>query len=140
VSVASRGVDRAEEANRGILGEAHEAHPHCDGKCAEGYEKEGVAGEPACRVCRVGAGFGCEGRCCGACCARAGSWEVEDVEEVKKLKGIKEAGEGGILSGVSELRDFGGTNTKKDSMDVYYCQGLLLSVYHSNVRRGSGVD
>ena len=28
----------------------------------------------------------------------------------------------------------------KDGMDVHYWQGLLFSVYHSNVRRGSGVD
>ena len=31
-------------------------------------------------------------------------------------------------------------NIRKGSMDLHYCQGLLLSVYHSNVRRGSGVD
>jgi hypothetical protein len=31
-------------------------------------------------------------------------------------------------------------NIGKDSVDLHYCQGLLSSVYHSNVRRGSGVD
>ena len=73
----------------------------------------------------------------GLLCAR-GKRGGEEVKEVKKVKEIKEVGEAGILSAVSDRRDFGGTNTRKDSMDFHYCQGLLWSIYHSNVRRGSG--
>ena len=57
VSVAFRGVRKAEGKGRGFLVESRGAHPLCDGNSAEAYEREGVAGAPVCRVCRVGAGF-----------------------------------------------------------------------------------
>lgn len=57
VSVAFRGVRKAEGKRRGFLVESRGAHPLCDGNSAEAHEKEGVAAAPACRVCRVGAGF-----------------------------------------------------------------------------------
>ena len=57
ITVAFRGVRKAEGTSRGSLVESCGAHPRCDGNSAEAHEKEGVAGAPACRVCRVGAGF-----------------------------------------------------------------------------------
>ena len=29
---------------------------------------------------------------------------------------------------------------KQNSMHLYYCQGIVLVAYHSNMRRGSGMD
>jgi hypothetical protein len=44
------------------------------------------------------------------------------------------------MGAATDGKRFGEENMGKDSMDLHYCQGLLLSVYHSNVRLGSGVD
>ena len=44
VTVAFRGVRKAEGKNRGFLVELRGAHPLCDGNSAEVCEKEGVAG------------------------------------------------------------------------------------------------
>ena len=55
-------------------------------------------------------------------------------------------GAGGVASGEWRVASgewrvaSGDENTRKDSMDLHYCKGLLLGVYHSNVRRGSGVN
>ena len=57
VSVAFRGVRKVEGRSRGFLAESRGVYPLCDGNSAEAYEKEGVAGAQACRVCRVGVGF-----------------------------------------------------------------------------------
>ena len=116
VSVASRGVRKAEGKSRGFLVEWPGAHPLCDGNSAEAYEKEGVAVAPACRVCRVGAGLRSEERRCGVCCAWAEEREVEEVREAK---------EEAIRSAVNALRDSGGANMGNDSMDVDYCQGTV---------------
>jgi len=116
VSVASRGVRKAEGKSRGFLVEWHEAHPLYDGNSAEAQEKEGVAGAPACRVCRVGAGFRSEERRCGVCCAWAEEREVEEVREAKEEE---------IRSAANVLRDSSRANMGNDSIDLDYRQDTV---------------
>ena len=116
VSVASRGVRKAEGKSKGFLVESRGAHPLCDGNSAEAHKKEGVACAPACRVCRVGAGLRSEERRCGVCCAGAEEREVEEVREVK---------EEAIRSAVNALGGTGEANMGNDSRNENYCQGTV---------------
>jgi hypothetical protein len=61
--------------------------------------------------------------------------EVGEVEEAEMPSGADGAGEIGV-GNPSRLR----ANMENDSMDLDYCQGNGTIIYHSNVRRGSGMD
>ena len=47
---------------------------------------------------------------------------------------------GGKRVGGVRAETCGEEDMAKDSMGFHYCQGTVLDAYHSNVRRGSGVD
>lgn len=50
-------------------------------------------------------------------------------------------GEAGVAESESlGVREMGERNMVQGNMDYYYCKGIVPSTYHSNVRRGNGVD
>lgn len=94
-----------------------EAHPICDGKCAEALDGKGVATVAACRV-RVQ-------------CVEAGGTNRQARGRLKQFRG--RGARCGGMKGVCER------SMEQGNMDCYYCQGPVLSTYHSNETGGSGV-